>query len=382
MKLKNLYNIAIGLISFSGMLLNAACKNNKQSVNQEKHAGSHAASEPTAKEIVSLTDQDEKHANITIDTVRIKSMAELSTVLGTANFDQRKITVITSRIRGRLDKLFVRNPQQHIRARQPIYAIYSEDLLAYQNELLTAIQMKASPSGLEASFDQIIESAKRKLLLLGLTSYQIEEIQKSGVASPLITVYSPISGTLTELTVSEGQYVEEGTAMFRIADMSQLWIEAQMYVSELRWLDSRASIIVEFDAFPGEIFRVEPVFDNPSLEADSKISLVRFKLENPNNKLKPGMMAYISIKRNEKKTMVIPKSSIVVGEMISAWVRTSKGTYENRMIRLGIQNKKEVEVLSGLKEGDLIVTNGAYLLNSALILKKGTAMPGMEGMDM
>lgn len=80
--------------------------------------------------------------------------------------------------------------------------------------------------------------------------------------------------------------------------------------------------------------------------------------------------------------MVIPKSSIVVGEMISAWVKTAKGTYENRMIQLGIQNKKEVEVLSGLKEGELIVTNGAYLLNSALILKKGTGMPGMEGMDM
>lgn len=94
------------------------------------------------------------------------------------------------------------------------------------------------------------------------------------------------------------------------------------------------------------------------------------------------MMAYISIKRNEKKTMVIPKSSIVVGEMISAWVKTAKGTYENRMIQLGIQNKKEVEVLSGLKEGELIVINGAYLLNSALILKKGTGMPGMEGMDM
>lgn len=360
----------------------AACTNDKKGTDQEQHSGAHTVTNSSGKEILSLTDQDEKHANITIDTVRTKSMAEFSTALGTANFDQRKITVITSRIRGRLDKLFVRNPQQYINEGEPIYAIYSEELIAYENELLTAIQMKASPSGLQASFDQLIEAAKRKLLLLGLTNFQIEQIEKSGVASPLITFYSPVSGTLTELPVSEGQYVEEGTAMFRIADMSRLWIESQMYVNELKWLDGKAAIHAEFDAFPGEIFKVVPVFDNPSLEADSKISLVRFQVENSSNKLKPGMMAYISIKRNEKKTMVIPKSSIVVGEMISAWVKTAKGTYENRMIQLGIQNKKEVEVLSGLKEGELIVTNGAYLLNSALILKKGTGMPGMEGMDM
>ncbi len=382
MKVKNVFTIAIGIMVLSGILLITACTNDKKGSDQEQHSGAHTETDSSGKEILSLTDQDEKHANIRIDTVRSKSMAEFSTVLGTANFDQRKITVITSRIRGRLDKLFVKNPQQYIKEGEPIYAIYSEELIAYQNELLTAIQMKASPSDLQASFDQLIEAAKRKLFLLGLTYFQIEQIEKSGVASPLITFYSPVSGTLTELPVSEGQYVEEGTAMFRIADMSRLWIEAQMYVSELKWLDGRAAIQAEFDAFPGEIFRVLPVFDNPSLEADSKISLVRFQLENPSNKLKPGMMAYINIKRNEKRTMVIPKSSIVVGEMISAWVKTAKGTYENRMIRLGIQNKKEVEVLSGLKEGELIVTNGAYLLNSALILKKGTGMPGMEGMKM
>ncbi|SDL88032.1 MULTISPECIES: efflux RND transporter periplasmic adaptor subunit [Daejeonella] len=382
MKRNNIIIIAIGVMVLWGIFLTAACTNDKKVAEQEEHTEAHAAPDSSGKEILSLTDQDERHANIRIDTVRTKSMAEFSTVLGTANFDQRKLTVITSRIRGRLDKLFVRNPQQYVREGEPIYAIYSEELIAYENELLTAIQMKANPSDLKVSFDQLIEAARKKLFLLGLTNFQIEQIEKSGVASALVTFYSPVSGTLTDLPVSEGQYVEEGTAMFSIADMSRLWIEAQMYVNELKWLDGGAAIQAEFDALPGEIFTVVPVFDNPSLEADSKISLVRFQVENPTNKLRPGMMAYISIKRNEKKTMVIPKSSIVVGEMISAWVKTAKGTYENRMIQLGIQNKKEVEVLSGLKEGELIVTNGAYLLNSELILKKGTGMPGMEGMDM
>ena len=355
--------------------------------DNSKHAGTHTESDSPSKEInneeiISLTPRDEQHANISIDTIRIKQIAEFSTVLGTANFDQGKISVITSRIRGRLDKLFVRNPQQYVKEGQPLYAIYSEELLTYENELLYALQMKSEPSNLDQSLDQLIEAAEKKLMLWGLTNTQIEQLKKSKVASPLITFYSPVSGTLTELAVSEGQYVDEGTALFRIADMSQLWIEAQMYSTELGWLVGKTTIMVEFDAFPGEMFKVVPVFDNPALEADSKISLVRFKVENPYYKLKPGMMAYVNIRRSEKKTLVIPKSSIVVGEMISAWVKTGEGKYENRMLRLGIQNKQEVEVLSGLKAGELIVTNGAYLLNSALILKKGTGMPGMEGMKM
>jgi len=386
MKFKKLLVSAFGVMVFTLIVLMGACTSKKNEVS-EQHAGTHSDSgslkkENTNEETITLTSRDEKHANIHIDTIRTKVMAEYSTVLGTANFDQRKISVITSRIRGRLDRLFVRNPQQYIKKGEPLYAIYSEELLTYENELLYALQMKREPSHLEESLDQLIEAAKKKLMLWGLTNVQISQLEKSKVASPLITFYSPVSGTLTELAVSEGQYVEEGTALFRVADMSQLWIEAQMYSSELRWLDGKTTIMVEFDDFPGEMFKVVPVFDNPALEADSKISLVRFQVENHSNKLKPGMMAYVNIRRSEKETLVIPKSSIVVGEMISAWVKTGEGKYENRMIRLGIQNKKEVEVLSGLKVGELIVTNGAYLLNSALILKKGSGMPGMEGMKM
>lgn len=382
MKFKRRLRIALGGMVLSILVLVGACTSKKKKVS-EQHAGTHTDSssskkESNSEEIISLTSLDEKHANIHIDTVRTKVMAEYSTVLGTVNFDQRKISVITSRIRGRLDRLFLQNPQQYVKKGQPLYAIYSEELLTYQNELLSALQMKVESSNLGESLDQIIAAAKKKLMLWGVTNTQIQQLEKSKVATPLITFYSPVSGTLTELAVSEGQYVEEGTALFRIADMSQLWIEAQIYSSELRWLDGKTTIMVEFDEFPDEMFKVVPVFNNPALEADSKISLIRFQVENHSNKLKPGMMAYVNIRRTEKKTLVIPKRSIVVGEMISAWVKRGEGKYEKRMISLGIQNKKEVEVLSGLKVGELIVTDGAYFLNSALILKKGTGMEGMK----
>ena len=359
------------------------CTEKKTQNKKEDHSSHNAAAKDSSEmDMVTITKRDEQYANIRIDTVKTKTMAEYTTLLGTTSFDERKITVVTSRIRGRLDKLFVRNPQQWVAARQPLYSIYSEELLSYENELLNALQQQSQFSNMKQVVDQLVEGARKKLLLWGLTTEQITELEKSRQASPLVTFYSPVAGTLIELSATEGQYVEIGTPLFRLADLSQLWIEAQMYTNELRWLYEKPSISVEFDAYPGETFNVVPVFDNPAIEADQKISLVRFLVTSRSYQLKPGMMAYVSIKRNEKKTVVIPKSSILIGNMITAWIKTGDGMYENRMIELGIQNKKEVEVISGLREGELIVTNGAYLLNSALILKKGAGMPGMEGMKM
>jgi Cu(I)/Ag(I) efflux system membrane fusion protein len=365
------------------LLLANACTRKKNDNTKQEHAG-HSVSQPAMNnmDMITLTGRDEQYANITTDTVRLKAMAEYTTLLGTTSFDERKVTVVTSRIRGRLDKLFVRNPQEIVGKDQPLYSIYSEELLSYENELLNALQQQQQFTNMKEVMEQLVEAARKRLLLWGLTAEQIKQLEKDREASPLVTFYSPVSGTLIELPVSEGQYVETGTPLFRLADLSQLWIEAQMYTSELRWLYEKPVITVEFDAYPNEIFSAVPVFDNPTVEADQKISLVRFLVAGRSHQLKPGMMAYVNIKRNEKKTVVIPKSSILVGNMITAWIKTGDGTYENRMIELGIQNKREVEVISGLKEGELVVTNGAFLLNSALILKKGAGMPGMEGMKM
>lgn len=358
-----------------------ACSRNK-TVNENHSNHNDGSKEGSAMDMVTLTERDELYANIKIDTVKQKFIAEYTTLLGTTNFDERKLAIVTARIRGRLDKLFVRNPQQAVTVGQPLYSIYSEELLSYENEFLNALQQQTQFNSMKSVIDQLVESARKKLLLWGLTADQIKELEKTGIASALVTFYSPVAGTLVELPISEGQYVETGTPLFRIADLSQLWIEAQMYTNELKWLYENPSITVELDAFPGESFTAKPVFDNPVVENDQKISIVRFMILNHRLQLKPGMMAYVNIKRNETKTLVIPKSSILVGNMITAWIKTGVGMYENRMIQVGIQNKKEVQVLSGLKEGEQVVTNGSYLLNSALVLKKGAGMPGMEGMKM
>lgn len=372
--------IIYGLVActtISGMI---ACSGKKMKKIEEEHAShmTYANDSGQHADMITLTARDEQYANIEVDTVRIKSLSEYSTLLGTTAFDERNITVVTSRISGRLDKLFVRNPQQWVDKGQPLYAIYSEELLSYENELLNALQQQSEFGTMKQIIDQLVEGSRKKLLLWGLTAEQITDLEKTKHASALVTFYSPVSGTLVDLSATEGQYVETGTGLFKIADLSKLWVEAQMYANELRWLYEKPAVTVEFDAYPNQIFSATPVFNNPAMEADQKISLVRFLVKNNAIQLKMGMMAYVNIKHNEKKALVIPKSSLLFGSMTMAWVKTGKGMYQNRIIKLGIQNKKEVEVISGLKAGEVVVTNGAYLLNSALVLKKGAGMEGMK----
>jgi membrane fusion protein, copper/silver efflux system len=342
----------------------------------------HEHSEDTSMDMLTLTKEDEQKINLTVDTVRIKNIAEYTTVLGTTNFDERKVTVVTSRVNGRLDKVFVQNQQQWINKGQPLYAIYSEELLSYENELINALGQQANVSGMQDVIQQIIKSARKKLLLWGMTPEQVEELEKTKTVSPLVTFYSPVSGTLVDVSLNEGQYVQIGTPLYRVADLSELWIETQMYSNELNWLNKKATVTAELDAYPGENFVVLPVFDNPAIEFNQKISLVRFLIHNHNGKIKPGMMAYVNIRRNEKKTLVIPASSLLVGTMTTVWLRSPDGMYESRNIETGIRNKNEVEVIKGLEEGEIIVTSGAYLLNSAMILKKGAGMGDMKGMKM
>lgn len=333
-------------------------------------------------DMLTLSKKDEQNIDLKLDTAKMKTLAEYTTVLGTTALDERKITVVASRVNGRLDKVFVQNPQQRLAKGQPLYAIYSEELLSYENELVNALEQKPSFATMQDVMEQLVESARKKLLLWGLTAGQVRELERTRRASPLITFYSPIAGTLVDVAVTEGQYVQIGTPLYRIADLSQLWVEAQIYASELHWLHNQATITVELDAYPGEVFQATPVFDNPILEPSQKLSLVRFLLQNRSGKLKPGMMAYINIKRNEKNTLVIPKSALLVGTMTTVWLRSPDGMYEPRNIEVGMQNKNEVEVKTGLTAGDIVVSNGAYLINSANILKKGAGMGDMKGMKM
>lgn len=346
----------------------------------DKEAEQHSGHDSEHDTMLSLTQAERQAANIRIDTAVVKPLYEETTLIGTAAPDELQVNVISSRVRGRIDRLFIRNPGEFVKSGAALYSIYSEELLAFENDYLLAIDEHKKASTQKDITQRMVQSARRRLELLTLTDQQIKALEKTRDVSPLITFYSNRSGYLSQLTVREGEYTEVGTPLFRLADYSTLWIEAQLYSTEITYLSQSPAIEVEFEAFPGERLQAEIVYTNPSLEENTKINLLRLRVSNVSSRYKPGMMAYVYFKRNKKKTLVIPKSALLLENFTSVWLETPEGMFEQRMVKTGISNKREVEILEGLSPGDRVVASGAYLLNSAWKVKQGGG--AMEGMDM
>lgn len=193
-------------------------------------------------------------------------------------------------------------------------------------------------------------------------SHQINELEITKKYLPSNNLLRPLGRVL--IRTSEGEYTEIGNPMFCLSDLNDLWIASQSYSNEINCLRQFLTLEVKFEALPGECIKGEIVYDNPRLEDNTKINLLRIKVNNQKGNYKPGMMAYVYLKRNGKETLVIPKSALLPENNILVWVENDDGMFEQRMVDIGIQNKREVEILSGLSAGDQVVTRGAFLLNS------------------
>lgn len=332
-----------------------------------------------AKPIVMLDDHQQLVANVSLDTVRNGVIDEMVTMLGTTAVDENSSAVISSRVKGRVDILYAKNPGQAISKGMPLYGIYSEELLSDEKEYLTALQSAKDAVLQKELTAKLVESAKKKLVLWGIKENQIKELEQKGEASPIMTFYSDYSGVLTQLLVYEGQYVDIGTPMFGLTDLSQVWIETQLYASEVKDLNNSQKVEAEFPYIPNQLFPATIAFQNPALDPDSKINLIRFRLSNPGMQIKPGEMAYIHFSKASKQAVIIPRSAIVYETIPAVWIKIDEGAFEKRMIKLGIQNKKQVEILEGLQPGEVVVATGSYLINSQYILQKGAgSMGGMK----
>ncbi len=323
-------------------------------------------------EMLQLTARQQMLAGIKTDTIRMKDFRQYLTVLGEVALDESTVTIISAKVKGRIDKLYLRNPGDEIRNGQLLFEIYSETLYAEQLDLLQLIQT--------AQTENFVEAARNKLLLHGLTANQISGIEKQKLASPTIKFYSGETGFLTSILVREGQYVETGEILFEVASLNVVRINAQIYPDEIALFNTATGYEVETSASPGKNFLATRVFDNPSIEPNSKIQFARLRVINADHVLRPGMMTTIKTISNAETLLMISKSALILENGMSyVWVREKDGMFSRRTIQVGKENKYEIEVISGLNTGERIVTNGSYLINSEFILQKGAnAMGGMK----
>jgi Cu(I)/Ag(I) efflux system membrane fusion protein len=205
---------------------------------------------------------------------------------------------------GRVEKLYYKNLGDYIKKGAALYDLYSEELNNTKQEYLLALEQKKTFATETAiDFDQLLRGAKNKLLLWGMREIQIRELADTKKVAPVTTFFSTANGYITQLDIREGDYVMEGGTIVKLADLSTLWVEAQVYTSQLAEINNNSIATVQLPGFEGNEIQGKIEFINPEINPDTRINLIRVSIPNPGNKLKPGMPAYVLLRSPQRKTL-------------------------------------------------------------------------------
>jgi Cu(I)/Ag(I) efflux system membrane fusion protein len=333
------------------------------------------------KDELQLSDQQIQLGNITTDSFREHLLGEDILLTGTIRPNQNTLASISSRVMGRIEKLYFKSTGDVISKGQPLYEIYSEDLNTIIREMLLATEKKKSLKGVEIDYDNMLRSAKNKLMLYGLTEEQITQMENEKIQPYTVKILSKINGVIYSVDTKEGNYVMEGGDVFHLADFSTVWVEAQVYSDYMNEIREGMDAKVLFPDFSGKEFSGKISFVNPELSYSSKINIIRVEIPNPTFDIKPGMQAYLSLLLKRKNTHSLPTDAVIKdGKGSTVWLQTGHNRFKSVMVHTGLEANGYTEILHGLNKGDMVIVSGAYLLNSEYIFKKG--INPMEGHNM
>ncbi|BFU95363.1 MAG: hypothetical protein NTNFB02_20850 [Nitrospira sp.] len=305
--------------------------------------------------------------------------------VGTVGYDERGFTQVTLKTSGWIRNVFVDSIGRPVRKGEPLFTLYSPDLLTTQDEYLLALKTQASVGAspldeARANAVALVSSARERLRLWDLTDSQIAALERRGKAEPVLTVYAPSSGIVLSREAVPGKYVEPGTVLYEIADLTMVWISADIYESEVATTKVSQPATVTFAAYPGDTFRGVVSYIYPSLNTETRTVRVRLELPNPGLKLKPGMYGNVTLSTGSAKTLVVPKEAVLeTGLRQLVFVDRGQGRYEPASVKLGRRSQDYVEVREGLSEGDRIVTSANFLLDAESKLASSSSMQAMMG---
>lgn len=329
-----------------------------------------------------LSDSQMKLANVTIQKVRKRPIGQTLVINARLTVNEEQSEVISSRAAGRIEKLYVKETGRTVQRGEPLYELYSETLLTLQKEYLLAKEQYESLGTTESRYASFLNAAEKKLLLYGLTKKQIDNIAQSKSLQSRITLLSPASGIVTEINAAEGQYLPEGGLIYKIEDISKLWVEAELYADETKSVKPGDEVTVRVSGYESAPIEAKVTFLSPEYRANTQITMMRAVMDNAKLQFKPGMQAQVLFTHSSREALAIPVDAVIRdGKGAHVYVQIGDNTFQPRMVKTGTEDFEFVEIIEGLIENDTIAVSGAYLLYSEIKLKKGNdPMAGMPGM--
>lgn len=346
----------------------------------------------TTPERVTLSERARVLAKIETVPVRrsFDPSAELR-LLGRVEADETKSRTVTAWLGGRIERLHVKVTGEKVKVGQAIATLYSPEVFAAHQDLIAARRqnerMEGASRAARAAAGAALDASRDRLRLLGISEARVKSMEGESQPSRQITISTPFAGTVVERVASEGAYVSTGEPLYRLADLSGVWVQLDAYERDLPSLRLDQSVEISVDALPGRTFDGTIAFIDPTLDAKRRTAKVRVEVENEEGLLRPGAFAQAVVRGNTEQEgespLVIPHTSpLFTGRRSIVYVEVPDAqdpTYEARIVRLGPRAGSTYPVVTGLREGERVVTKGAFALDADLQIRGGASM--MSGAD-
>jgi len=298
--------------------------------------------------------------------------------VGKVAYDESRIASVNSKVNGWIEKLYIDTTGQEVRKGEPLIDIYAPDLVSAQQEYLIARghleKVKDSPfPDVVGSAKELLASARKRLDYWDINDAQIGKLERTGEVRKTLTLYSPFHGVVMSKAVFDGTRVMTGMELFRIADISHVWVQADVYEYELPWVKQGTPATVTLDYIPGRKFHGKVAYVYPYLDGKTRTATARIELVNPGVELKPDMFAHVELApRVAGKTVLIPSDAVIrTGVRDVVFIARGEGRFQPREVSLGLEGEEgTIQVLSGLSGGERIVVSAQFLLDSESSLKE------------
>lgn len=323
---------------------------------------------------VRISSEKQQLIGVTFGEVAVRNIEKKIRTVAKLAYDESKLTDINTKFPGWVESLYADFTGQLVKKGQPLFSIYSPELVAAQEEYLLALKAKGyfqeKMTLGTGSPDTLLEAARRRLLFWDMTDAQVRKLEESGIPQKAVVYYAPFTGFVIEKNLVLGKSVMAGESLYRLADISTIWVLADIYEFELPFVSNGQEIVVDLLYFPGEELRGKITYVYPYLESETRTAKVRIELPNRDLKLKPGMYGSINIRLDLGKRLSIPRSAVLdSGIRRIVFVDKGEGYFEPREVTLGVRADAYYEVVNGVKEGERIVTSANFLIDSESKLK-------------
>ena len=326
--------------------------------------------EPQGPEIKISLDKVQK-LGVKTEAAAYRNLARGVRALGTVQVDERSQRTVAPRFEGWIQRLLVNTTGEAVRRGQPLMEVYSPDLVAAQQEYLIAWKgvqsLKDANPGIQASMRTLLESSLQRLRNWDIAEEELQQLQQEGRARNALTLRSPAGGVVLEKPSIQGMRFMPGEVLYRIADLSSLWLVAEVFEQDLSLVRLGQNAKIHVNAYPERVFEGKVSFIYPAVTAETRTARVRIQLANPGQLLKPAMYAEVElvVPQSAAKRLAVPDSAVLdSGNRQLVLVRRDEGRFEPRVVKVGARGDGYVEILDGIRDGEKVVVSANFLIDS------------------